>query len=290
MENASKRSASGKGGRENSDNVRPEGAAPGIDLHVHTTFSPDSQIPPDRACRAAVARGLKVIGFSDHAEFVHEDEAYVSERYAGSVILEEIKRLRTVYDGRLEILYGVEAGFIPGMEREIKDFLASQPFDYAIGSVHYVEGTLVSKWVRETEDKGLSFTPYFESLLGAASSGLFQILGHLDYVRKYMYAPQNYLSVDYAELVGRIISTAASNGLVVELNTSGWRQATGEPFPGKEILSLLASAGGMVTYGSDAHKYYEIGYAERRAGQLLREAGFNSVQVLRQRKRTAVKI
>lgn len=286
MKNTSKKPAAEK----DSNNVRPEGAAPGIDLHVHTTFSPDSQIPPDRACRTAVGRGLKVIGFSDHAEFVHEDEAYVSERYSGSGILEEIQRLRTVYEGRLEILYGVEVGFIPGMEREIKDFLASHPFDYAIGSVHYVEGTLVSRWVRETEDKELSFTPYFEALLGAASSGLFQILGHLDYVRKYMYAPQNYLRGDYAELVGRIISTAASKELVIELNTSGWRQATDEPFPGKEILRLLASAGGMATYGSDAHKYYEIGYAERRAGQLFRESGFDSVQVFRQRKRTAVKI
>jgi len=268
-----------------------------IDLHVHTSFSPDSNIAPERACRAAYARGLKIIGFADHVEFLAEDGAYV-DLYDGAKILAEIERLRERYRGKLEILYGAEIGFIPGKESRIKDFLDSQPLDYAVGSVHYVEGVLVSKWVRERELAGKDFAPYFEIVLEAAESGLFDVLGHLDYIRKYLFAPQKYVREEYEGMVDRILDTAAREGLVIELNTSGWRHATGEPYPGGMILKRFAElrrglTGGVtgvtgVTVGSDAHKYYEVGYAAGQARDLLQRAGFGSVEVFRAHRRSSL--
>ncbi|NLI97782.1 histidinol-phosphatase [bacterium] len=260
-----------------------------VDLHIHTTFSPDSAVPAERACRAAVARGLDIIGFSDHVEFRKEDEAFV-ELYRAEEIRAELLRLRSLYEGRLEILYGVEIGFIPGKEEEIRAFLDAHPFDYAIGSVHYVEDVLVSRWIRMTEEEGKSFSPYYEALLGAAQSGLFQILGHLDYIRKYMYYPQGYSPHDYDKLTEEILEAAVKSGMAVELNTSGWRHYTEEPYPAEEILGSLASKGGRTTYGSDAHKYYDIGYASKRALELLKEQGFKTLDIFRQRKRETLDI
>ncbi|TKJ40560.1 hypothetical protein CEE36_09230 [candidate division TA06 bacterium B3_TA06] len=273
-----------------------------VDLHVHTSFSPDSNIAPERACRAAVARDLKIAGFADHVEFLPADEAYV-DLIDSTKILTEIERLRERYRGKLEILYGAEIGFIPGKESQIKDFLDSQPLDYAIGSVHYVDGILVSRWVRERELAGKSFMPYFEAVLAAAESGLFEILGHLDYVRKYLFAPQAYRGDDYEEIVERILEAAARSGLVLELNTAGWRHATEEPYPGERILKRFAELGGCVTgttgvtgvagvtgvtVGSDAHKDYEVGYGNGKARELLRGAGFGSVEVFRERQRSSI--
>ena len=265
-----------------------------VDLHIHTSFSPDSNIAPERACRAAYARELKIIGFADHVEFLPEDGAYV-DLYDGAKILAEIERLRERYRDKLEILYGAEVGFIPGKESQIKDFLDSQPLDYAVGSVHYVDGVLVSKWVRERELAGKDFAPYFEIVLEAAESGLFQILGHLDYVRKYLFAPQKYIREGYEGMVDRILEAAAREGLVIELNTSGWRHATGEPYPDEGILKRFAELGGGltggvtgVTVGSDAHKDYEVGYAAGQARDLLRRAGFGSVEVFRARRRSSL--
>ncbi len=234
-----------------------------------------------------MARGLKIIGFADHVEFLPENGAYV-DLYDGAKILAEIERLRERYRNKLEILYGAEVGFIPGKESQIKDFLDSQPLDYAVGSVHYVDGVLVSKWVRERELAGKDFAPYFEIVLAAAESGLFDVLGHLDYIRKYLFAPQEYGREEYAEIIGRILEAATREGLVIELNTSGWRHATGEPYPGEGILKRFAELGGGVTVGSDAHKYYEVGYAAGQAKDLLRRAGFGSVEVLRAHKRSSL--
>lgn len=261
----------------------------GIDLHVHTTFSPDSQVDPERACKAAVARDIKIMGFADHAEFVKGDEAFI-EVVDQRKIQAEIAGLRSLYGDRLEILYGVEVGYIPGKEREIRGFLDSHPFDYAIGSVHYVDGVLVSRWIREQEEKGLAFAPYFEALFRAAESGLFQILGHLDYVRKYMFAPHAYRHEEYLGIVERILKLACERELALELNTSGWRHFTAEPYPGPKILESFRGSGGYVTVGSDAHKYYEVGYGLARAKKLLRDCGFTSLETFRDRKRLTLSL
>ncbi len=39
-----------------------------VDLHLHTTFSPDSRVTMEQHCRTALARGLRFIGFSEHVE------------------------------------------------------------------------------------------------------------------------------------------------------------------------------------------------------------------------------
>lgn len=254
-----------------------------VDLHIHTNFSPDSFLGPEEACHIASARGLKIIGFADHAEFISEDDAYIVEHYDGNKIFKEIEKLRKLYEGNLEILFGVEVGYIPGMEKDIKEFMDSYPFDYTIGAVHYVDRTLVSKWTRECERAGESFMPYFQVVLGAARSGLFEILGHLDYVRKYMDAPQNYNHAEYAEIVDEILKACAESGVVVELNTSGWRHTTDEPYPGKAVFTSFKRMGGKVTVSSDAHKPIEIAYANRRAQKLLESVGFDKVEVFRQR-------
>jgi histidinol-phosphatase (PHP family) len=261
-------------------------------------------MPAERACRAAAARGLKILGLADHAEFLNEDEAYIADNYDGDKIFAEIKRLRKTYEGKLEILFGVEIGYIPGMEAEIEAFCDKYPFDYAIGSVHYVDGALVSRWVREREFAGADFMPYFEMVLAAAQSGLFDILGHLDYVRKYLFASGNYDREKYEGIVGRILDAAVKTGLALEINTSGWRHFAQEPYPGAEIFQRFSKLGkgvtgegvtggsvtGVtgVTVGSDAHKYFEVGYGQHEARELLRNAGFESLEVFRQRKRCSI--
>jgi len=245
-------------------------------------------MPAERACRAAAARGLKILGLADHAEFLNEDEAYIAANYDGDKIFAEIKRLRKMYEGKLEILFGVEIGYIQGMERDIEEFLKKYPFDYAIGSVHYVDGVLVSRWARERELAGADFMPYFEAVLAAAQSGLFGILGHLDYVRKYMFASGNYDRAKYEGIVGRILDAAVKTGLALEINTSGWRHFAQEPYPGAEVFSRFANMGGGATVGSDAHKYFEVGFGQHKARELLRSAGFESLEVFRQGKRCSI--
>jgi histidinol-phosphatase (PHP family) len=261
-----------------------------VDLHVHTRFSPDASLDMELACRVAAARGLKVIGFADHAEFLTADEAYYTEHFDGNRILAEIEEMRKAYEGKLEILFGVEVGYLPEKGKEIGEFLETYPFDYAIGSVHYVEDMLVSTWTRKTEADGKSFMPYFEMLLSAAQSGLFQILGHLDYVRKYMMAPENYPYQEYAGIVNQILDAAVQSDVTLEINTSGWRHATDEPYPGKNILSSFIRKGGTITVSSDAHKDSEVAYANRRARKLLDTIGYKEVQIFRKRQRYSISL
>ena len=65
----------------------------------------------------------------------------------------QVERLRERYSGELPILLGGEADFIPGQERAVEELAASYPFDYLIGSVHFLDG-----WPFDQEQYSRRFT------------------------------------------------------------------------------------------------------------------------------------
>jgi len=93
-------------------------------------------------------------------------------------------------DRGLAVRFGVEISYEARREAEIRDHLARHPYDYAIGSVHVMSyspytGRRVAGWVA-----GKSFeeivAPYFGEVRAAIESELFDVVGHLDYVKKYL--------------------------------------------------------------------------------------------------------
>lgn len=85
------------------------------------------------------------------------------------------------------IKLGIEGDFIVGAEEKLESMLGSRPFDYVVGSVHFL-----GDYSLDTEDYTIwdgSQDPdeiwrrYFETLASAARSGLFDILAHPDLVK-----------------------------------------------------------------------------------------------------------
>ena len=94
------------------------------DYHVHTRFSCDSETALVVACEAAIARGLREIGFVDHADFGPDDPP---DYFRPAAYLTEIARCRTRYDGQLTIRAGVEIGEPHVFFREAQAVLAALP-------------------------------------------------------------------------------------------------------------------------------------------------------------------
>ena len=86
---------------------------PRTNFHTHTTWC-DGSDSPEKVILSAIDKGFEAIGFSSHAmlpenvlDWVLTPEKAV--RYAG-----EIRSLAEKYAGRIRVLCGVEADFIPG--------------------------------------------------------------------------------------------------------------------------------------------------------------------------------
>lgn len=102
------------------------------DLHTHTTFSHGKGSIEDNV-KAAISRGLKTIGISDHGP---GHVTYGVKRSNISVMRSEVERLKPLYP-EIEILLGVEANIINLSGRLDVSEAERKQFDYLLAGYHY---------------------------------------------------------------------------------------------------------------------------------------------------------
>jgi histidinol-phosphatase (PHP family) len=223
----------------------------------------------------AVQVGLKEIGFSDHSPMPNDDfDDWRMKDSELDLYVEKVEQARCEFP-QLSIKLGLEVDFLPGYENWIRELAQRHPWDYFIGSVHYVSETWaidnphrLSEW--KTRDPFEVWTAYFERLTQAAESRLFDIIGHVDLCKKFCFYPKE----DCTALIERFVKAAGHHGTAIELNTAGLRKDCREIYPCLGILRAAARSGVPITFGSDAHAPGEVGLNFSEAVQLARQAGY----------------
>ncbi|MGE5599433.1 MAG: histidinol-phosphatase HisJ family protein [Bacteroidota bacterium] len=247
-----------------------------VDYHLHTWHCRHADDEVRSYALAAWDRGLDEIGFADHVPCLGWREETQRSMPAAELpdYVREVAALAAEFPGRVRL--GLEVDFVPGFEDALAGLKRSHPFDYWIGSVHFIPAWSYG-YVREYRDRPPleAFRRYYSLMAGAARSGLFEILGHLDLIRRFVPAPD---PSDLAPLEEDLVASVASAGVAVELNCAALRGGDPEVgiLPGPRLLRLLAEAGVPVTFGSDAHRSAEAGEGVAHAAALARRAGFTS--------------
>lgn len=244
-------------------------------------------------------QGLIEIGFCEHADFDPRDRTCGFFEYAP--FRHQVEAQRERYGNSLVIRAAVEVTYQASRDEEIRAFLKDKELDYVIGSVHLVEDS--REWAMISEE-GMcenyfaqrsvreAYQPYFAEVRQAVQSGLFNLIGHLDVVKRYgvrCYGPFD-LSL-FADEVRDILNLAVERGVGLEINTSGLRQAPRETYPGLEVLRRYRELGGRIlTVGSDAHSVEDLGKGIVEALDLARGAGFEAVTLFEKRQPRQLKI
>ncbi len=253
-----------------------------LDAHLHTNLSHDSDVAIDVHCASAVARGIPEIAITDHVDFDPRAPDYSFASFATRE--RDVREAAARWADRgLRVRFGVEVSYESHLEAEIREHLARRPYDYAIGSVHvmayspYIDDR-VAGWVAgRTFDEIVA--PYFTEVEAAIRSELFDTIGHLDYVKKYLvgHVPPSAFAARpdvYEPLLRALVET----GTALEVNSSGLRQPPGETYPAPPIVELFRSLGGVrVTAGSDAHRAGSFAYGLGHAYATLAAAGFEEL-------------
>jgi histidinol-phosphatase (PHP family) len=267
-----------------------------LDSHLHTDLSPDSNVPIDVYAAQAAERGIAEIAVTDHVDFDHRDPAYNFSTFTDRerVAREAAER----WAGRgVAIWFGVELTYNRTWEDEIRAHLARHTYDFTIGSVHdwpgspYRDRQGLADWVSGRSDAEV-VEPYVAEVLGAARSGLFDALGHLDVVKKYVarHVPAGRFA-GAPELYEAVLRALVESGTALEVNTSGLRQAPAETYPTGAIVAMFRDLGGRaVTTGSDAHRAETFAFGLEDGYRLLAEAGFEQLAFRRGARRVAVPI
>jgi histidinol-phosphatase (PHP family) len=185
-----------------------------------------------------------------------------------------LEALRRDYAGRLEIRIGLEADYHPGTEGFVERVLGLYPWDYIIGSVHYLGawGLDNPAYAAEYEARELAgiYRDYFTLCAQAAETGLFHSVGHLDLPKKFGHV----LPDGGLELARPALARMAACGVALDLNTAGWRKPVQQAYPHPSLLAAARELGLGVVLGSDAHKPAEVGHRFADALALAQSAGY----------------
>ncbi len=227
---------------------------PLTDNHFHSKFSTDGRSPLEAVVKRMYDSGLKYITNTEHFDADPKDDGFGFYDYA---------RIAAVLDGLrkefgINIYHGVETTYQTEHEGEIKDFIKGNEFDLIIGSVHYINGVLISEYCQNTDD----FTDYFDLAEELSRRDYFDVFGHLDYLRKYT---DRYEEKKHISRIESILANIIGKGKSLEINTSGYRHSSGMQYPSDHILSMYKDMGGeLLSIGSDSHAVGHVctGYGE----------------------------
>ena len=86
---------------------------PRANYHTHTTWC-DGHDTPEAVVLAAIDKGFDTIGFSSHAMLPENVLDWVLTPDKAVRYAKEIRGLAEKYSGRIDVLCGVEADYIPG--------------------------------------------------------------------------------------------------------------------------------------------------------------------------------
>jgi len=261
------------------------------DFHVHEHHSGDAKgASVEDYCRVAEERGIDEVGFATHLIIAGPDVVYSIPPEQIPEYFEEIDAAQSNSSVKLRI--GLEVDYFPEEERRLASILDEHPFDFIMGSLHYIEGhDVISRKGFEASLTGRrigeALDVYYGYWKDAVKSGLFDIMAHPDYFRRPLHAirPDPLTYEEYGSRVFEAIDSLKSYGVGVEVNSSGYRHGIEDCYPTLGFLRAVKEAGiEMVTIGSDSHSADQLGMKLEEAVRRLKEAGYSHVCIFEGRK------
>jgi histidinol-phosphatase (PHP family) len=244
------------------------------DYHLHTPLCHHAVGWPIDYARRAVELGFEEIGISDHSPMPERFDDWRMAIEDLPRYLESVDEARAAFP-QVKIRLGLEVDFLPGHEAWIEKLATLAPWDYFIGSVHYIApGWDVDnpRWIGRFSDRPVEeiwslYTAAYEQCI---RSGLFDFVAHPDLVKKFGFRPTGDLRPYYEPVVAALADT----GTPFEINTAGLRKECRELYPAQEFLEMAHAAGVRLLINSDAHGPEELGMGFSEAQAAAQAAGY----------------
>ncbi|MBE3582777.1 MAG: histidinol-phosphatase [Limnochordaceae bacterium] len=280
------------------------------DYHLHLALDEASMPPWHDAdlllsyARQAAERGVAEIGISEHChrfrefrplmEYLVTGAGYpkIQQWLAGQFCWSLADYVEYVQEqGRrapIPIRLGLEVDFFPGQEGALRTLLSLYPWDYLLGSVHFL-GTWGFDidphlgWPQTPDAIDQVWKTYWQIWSQAAASGLFSSLAHPDLPKKFGARWSPAAAEACRTLIQQALQQAAASGTAIEINSAGLRKPVGELYPSVAILQEACQLGVGITLGSDAHCLDDVGRGLDEAVAAAKQAHYRHVAGFRRR-------
>lgn len=266
------------------------------DYHMHLEVEGLKMSYLRRFVDQARATGIDEIGFSEHAyHFLEaapllERPEYVARRSQGLPIADYIELIMAAKAEGLPVKLGIEMDYIPEREDDIRRLMASYPWDYVIGSVHWIGSWGIdlsaATWV--DRDVTQAYADYFRLAEKAIRSKIFDIFAHPDLIKIFGYRLSPANAHQLPVYFDRIATAAREAGVCLEVSSAGLRKPVGEMYPDQQLLVKARALSVPISLASDAHQPEHVGWAFDELTAWARAAGYTAQTVFNGRERRQV--
>ena len=256
------------------------------DLHVHTSRDHGHHSAADMAA-AAVAQGLQTLGLVGHAAMQFDCHYAMTPENEVSFVA-ETEQLKQRCAGKLSVFRGIELDYY--------SLSPVHPYDYRLGSVHYVkqDGCIISV---DSDPQELIHAVqahcggdwmqlcrlYYETVAGLRATVRPDVVAHIDLITKFNEADRLFSTEarEYRHLALDAVDALLAEDPLFEINTGAIsRGCRTTPYPAPFILQHIRQRGGRILLSSDAHHSAHLLYGFDAAAQLAESCGFRSVWTL----------
>ena len=263
-----------------------------FDYHMHLEYGSYDEDYAEGFFRAAAERGVDEIGFSEPAhtfpefEQLYYDDLILDDSFVGAFQRKWLKTNKFKYTldeyfsfieklrKKHKVLAGIEVCNFQDQEAAAK-ILRAYPFDYIIGSVHFLRGWAYDTAAIKAEWDNHPLTDIYEwyaqEAEKLAAAGLYDALGHPFNIRLYRYFPD----FDVTPYLARVARAMKAADMIVDLNTGTYYRYPIEEFsPYPDFMRMANACGLSIITTSDAHKPEDCARYNEEAVQYARSFGY----------------
>jgi len=243
--------------------------------------------------------GYHTYGIAEHAPRIEPERLYDEERELGwdvatldrlfAQYAETLDRLSARYAGRITVLRGFEAEVIPENRyaEVMLDYRRRYPFDYMVGSVHWVAGSIIDykpeHVARALETCG-GLEPlairYYETVAEMTERLRPEVVAHLDLIRRCAPNEEAVSTPSIRRAALTALEVIRDHEAILDINTSGYRKGLGRPYPAPWLLAATRDLAIPCCFGDDSHRPAEVGAGIPEARHYLLENGISTITVL----------
>ncbi len=262
------------------------------DYHTHSKLCNHAIGSLKDYIHSAIDKNLKQIGLSDHHPMIFLPKPF--HQYAMpleelELYFREANALKQIYRENIDVLIGLEVDYFNKAYSKNKTVIKQYEGDlnYLIGSIHVIplkehEALAIDmeEFIPTIKRIGIDrmFLSYYKAMEELVKTKYFDILGHFDLPKKIGLAPEE-KDLIWQRILS-VIDQIEETEILVEINTSGIRNAVKEQYPSDDIIKELILREIPLTLGSDAHSPVDIAYGFDETMIRLKKLGLTKIYKL----------
>ncbi len=250
--------------------------------HTHTVRCHHASGTEREYVEAAIASGLKVLGYADHTPYpfpedhshgirmgMHELEDYVNT----------VLSLRDEYRGNIEIHLGLEVEYFPTYFEKLCKEISNYPIEYFLHAQHFLGNSASGEfYCGSPTDDPCKLTAYCDQVISAIDTGCFTYLAHPDLIR---FTGDDAM---YNTQLRRVCRRAREAALPLEINFLGIDES--RHYPDERFWKIAGEEGNDVIFGLDAHQlnHFQFERNLKKALEIVRKYDLRLVEDVKLRK------